>query len=85
MSHPPVTGAPWRVLVLDRSGGDPKWIIATVAVPSDVRAAEMEPGGRRYAVWPTVAEWVRGRVGQRVRLVPVSATVWFIDFEGSAG
>jgi hypothetical protein len=76
---------PWRVLVLDRSGDDPKWIIATVSVSSDVRAAEMEPGGLRYAGWPDVTQWVRGRIGQRVRLVPVSAIVWRIDAEESAG
>jgi hypothetical protein len=81
MSHPSVIGAPWRVLILDRSGDDPKWIIATVSVSSDVRAAEMEPGGRRYVGWPDVTRWVRGRIGQRARLVPVSATVWRIDAE----
>ena len=67
-----------EVLILDRSGDDPKWIIATVSVSSDVRAAEMEPGGRRYAGWPDVAEWVRDRIGQRIRLVPVAAIVWRI-------
>jgi hypothetical protein len=80
-----IPGAPWRVLILDRSGDDPKWIIATVSLSSDVRGAEMEPGGWRYAGWSAVTEWVRGRVGQRARLVPVSATVWRIDAEGSAG
>jgi hypothetical protein len=80
-----IPGAPWRVLVLDRSGDDPKWIIATVSVPSDVRAAEMEPGGWRYADWPEITRWVRDQVGQRARLVPLSATVWLIDAEGSAG
>ena len=79
----PTEKGPWRVLVLDRSSDDPKWIIATVSVTSDVRTAEIEPGGLRYAGWPAVSEWVRGRVGQRVRLVPVSATVWRIDAEGS--
>ena len=49
---------PWRVLILDRSGDDPKWIIATVSLSSDVRGAEMEPGGWRYAGWPAVTEWV---------------------------
>jgi|HubBroStandDraft_6_1064221.scaffolds.fasta_scaffold2550292_1 hypothetical protein len=85
MSHPSATGAPWRVLILDRSGDDPKWIIATVSLSSDVRGAEMEPGGWRYAGWSAVTEWVRGRVGQRARLVPVSATVWRIDAEDSVG
>lgn len=59
MSHPSVTGSPWRVLVLDRSSDGPKWIIATVSVPSDVQAAEMEPGGNRYAGWPAGAGRVR--------------------------
>ena len=85
MAQNPTDRPPWRVLVFDRSGDDPKWIIATVAVSSDVRAAEMKPGGRRYAGWPDVKEWVRGRIGQRVRLVPVAAIVWRIDAEGSAG
>jgi hypothetical protein len=76
---------PWRVLILDRSGDDPKWIIATVSLSSDVRAAQMEPGGRRYADWPDVTRWVRDQVGQRARLVPVAAIVWRIDYEGSAG
>ena len=85
MTHPALPVTPWRVLILDRSGDDPKWIIATVSVPSDVRGAEMDPGGWRYVGWPAVTEWVRGRIGQRARLVPLSATVWLIDAEGSAG
>jgi hypothetical protein len=83
--HDLSTDGPWRVLILDRSDDDPKWIIATVSLSSDVRAAEMEPGGRRYAGWPDVTQWVRDQVGQRLRLVPLSATVWLIDAEGSAG
>ena len=83
--HDLSTNGPWRVLIFDRSGDDPKWIIATVSVSSDVRAAEMEPGGWRYAGWREVTQWVRGRIGQRARLVPLSATVWLIDAEGSAG
>jgi hypothetical protein len=79
------TRAPWQVLVLDPSGDDPKWLILTVNEGSDVRAAVMDAGRRRYTDWPAVAEWVRDRVGQRVRLVPVAATGWRIDFEGSAG
>ena len=60
-------GAPWRVLILDRSGDNAKWIIATVSLSSDVRAAEMEPGGWRYVGWPAVTKWVRDRVGRRAR------------------
>ena len=80
-----IPGAPWRVLILDPSGDDPKWIIATVTAPSDVRAAVMLANGRRYGDWPAVTEWVRGQVGSRVRLVPLTAVVWRIDREGSAG
>jgi hypothetical protein len=61
---------------------DPLWVLATVTLSEDVREAEMEPGGLRYAGWPAVTQWVRGRIGQRARLVPVSATVWRIDAEG---
>ena len=32
-----------------------------------------------------LAAILRGRIGQRARLVPLSATVWLIDAEGSAG
>jgi hypothetical protein len=81
----PTDRDPWRILVLDRSGDDPKWIIATVSLSSDVLAAEMEPSGWRYADWPSAIQWVHSRVGLRVRLVPVSATVWRIDAERSAG
>ena len=80
-----IPGAPWRVLILDRSGDDPKWIIATVSLSSDVRAAEIEPGGWRYVGWPAVTEWVLGRIGQPARLVPLSATVWLIDAEVAPG
>jgi len=42
-------------------------------------------GGWRYAGWPTVTRWVRDQVGQRARLVPLSATVRRVDAERSAG
>jgi hypothetical protein len=80
--HDLSTNGPWSILVFDRSGDDPKWIIATVSLSSDVRAAEMQPGGRCYAGWPNVTQWVSNQVGQRVRLVPIAAIVWRIDVEG---
>jgi hypothetical protein len=40
MTHPAPTNGPWRVLILDTSDpADPKWILATVARPEDVRPA----------------------------------------------
>jgi hypothetical protein len=39
-NDPTTTGnGPWRLLVLDRDPADPKWILATVATPGDVRPA----------------------------------------------
>ena len=39
-NHPTTTTrGPWRVLILDRDPRDPKWILATVATPGDVRPA----------------------------------------------
>lgn len=55
-----------------------------MTAPSDVRAAVMLTNGRRYGDWPAVTEWVRGQVGSRVRLVPVTAIVWRIDREATA-
>jgi len=35
----PGPNGPWRVLILDRNPADPKWILATVATPDDIRPA----------------------------------------------
>ena len=74
---------PWRMLVLDPAGDDPHWLIVTVTDSADVRPAVMESGGRRYADWPQTTQWVRDRVGQAIRVVPIAATVWRIDGEGA--
>jgi hypothetical protein len=73
---------PWRILILDRSGDDPKWLLATITMSADVRPAVMEPGGRRYADWPQVTAWVRDQVGREVRLVPIAAIAWRVDENG---
>jgi hypothetical protein len=73
---PPGRG-PWRILVLDASGDDPKWLICTVTLPSDVRPAVVNGG--RYQDWAAVVMWVREQVGQPVSLAPVSAVAWRID------
>jgi hypothetical protein len=44
VSHDPTTNGaskgPWRLLVLDRTDRtDPKWVLATVTEPGDVRPA----------------------------------------------
>jgi hypothetical protein len=84
MSHPstssPLGGGLFRLLVLDTSDpDDPKWLIATVTLPSDVRPAEMEPGGRRYKNWPEVVAWVTHQAGHPVSLIPLAGMVWRVD------
>jgi hypothetical protein len=74
VSDPNAGMPPWRMLILDSSGDDPKWLLATVTLSSDVRPAVVENG--RYQDWPAVTEWVRGQVGRPVSLVPVSAVAW---------
>jgi hypothetical protein len=49
MHNPPTTPAgsgPWRLLILDSSPDDPLWMIATITLPTDVRAAAIDrPSG----------------------------------------
>jgi hypothetical protein len=66
---------PWRLLILDRSDeADPRWLLATVTLGSDVLPAELD--GNRYTDWPGVCEWVRTRLGGQVSLTPITAIVW---------
>ena len=61
MPHDPTTTGrgPWRLLILDRDLGDPKWILATVATPADVRPARpgRERRRRTTAAWAAAAGW----------------------------
>jgi hypothetical protein len=47
---PACGNGPWRILVLDRNPQDPKWLIATVALPTDIRPAQLNSAGR-YTDW----------------------------------
>ncbi len=70
---------PWRILVLDRGPDDPKWILATVAIPSDVRPAALDGADIRAGV-QAAAAWVAGLTGRRVVLVPIhDALAWRVD------
>jgi hypothetical protein len=40
-----MTPGPWLILILDRDLADPKWILATVAMPGDVRPADPAGAG----------------------------------------
>jgi hypothetical protein len=68
---------PWRLLrllVLDPSPVHPRWLIATIALDTDVRPARLNAHGR-YQDWPEVAEWARRAVGQPMSLVPLPAAL----------
>jgi hypothetical protein len=74
-----MTGGPWRLLVLDRDPQDPKWIIATVAIPGEVRPAVLEAEGR-YDVWAASAAWVAAQMTGQPSLTPVhDPLAWQVD------
>ena len=81
----PAGNGPWRVLLLDRTPGDPKWLLLTVTLDSDVRAAQLDKVGR-FTDWPPIVEWVSQQVGNsaqledwRTWLIPVhDALAWVI-------
>ena len=71
-----MTGEPWRLLILDRDPEDPRWLLATVTLASDVTPARLDRAGR-YTGWPEVTAWVRGQLGHEVELAPVhDALAW---------
>jgi hypothetical protein len=77
MSHPALH--PWRVLILDREHGDPKWILTTVATPADVRPAR--PGA---TVDEATTAWVASAAGLfHPALTPLpGALCWRVDDGG---
>ncbi len=76
----PASGnGPWRILILDRDRDDPKWILATVTIPSDVRPALLDGAGAN-ASGQAAAAWVSALTGRPVTLVPIpGALVWRVD------
>jgi hypothetical protein len=83
MSHPAVPGsAPWRILILDRDLEDPKWVLATVTIPSDVRPAVLDAAGIQTGE-RAAADWVAQLTGHPVILVPIAgAQAWRVDEGG---
>jgi hypothetical protein len=71
---------PWRLLVLDRDDTDPKWILAIVAAPGDVRPARPDT-----TVDEVTAAWVASAAGlYRPALTPLpGALAWRIDEGGN--
>jgi hypothetical protein len=79
-STPQPTATPWRLLVLDRSDpADPRWLLATITLSSDVLPADIDRLGR-YRGWAEVTQWVRGRLGHNVELHPIpAAAAWHVN------
>jgi hypothetical protein len=82
---PPIStplSAPWRLLLLDRDPRDPKWMLATVTMPTDVRPAVLDADGR-YQDWADTLRWVNGKFPGAVSLAPVtSPAAWAVDESG---
>jgi hypothetical protein len=78
-SSTPVRPGSWRLLILDRDPDDPKWVMATVMLPEDVRPAHVIDS--RYTDWDELTSWLRTTLGRPgVDLVPLHRPeVWRID------
>jgi hypothetical protein len=67
------------VLVLDGHPEDPKWILATVTIPSDVLPAVLDAADT-HAGERAAAAWVSGLTGRPAVLVPIEgALAWHVD------
>ena len=73
----PSSSGPWMVLIHDPGDGDdPKWLLAVIAGPADVR-----PAGPGEEPDDLAAAWLRARNGGGPhRLIPMPhAQCWRID------
>jgi hypothetical protein len=76
MNDLPTPNGTWRLLVLDTDAADPKWILALVASPGDVRPA----GPTDDAPDEVTTRWVSARHGQAVTLTALPhALTWRVD------
>jgi hypothetical protein len=79
MSDLSTGNGPWRLLILDPDPADPKWILATVAEPGDVRPASAS----ETELDEVAAAWVRARNGQAHTLTRMpGALCWRVDDAG---
>jgi hypothetical protein len=78
----PGPNGPWRVLILDRDPADPKWILATITTPGDIRPAHPDA-----TVDEVTAAWVASATGLfRPALTPLpGALAWRVDEGASRG
>lgn len=79
-THPPSVRGLWRLLVLDRDPQDPKWLLATVTLESDVLPARLDALGQP-ADWPEVTTWlsIQGDGGHPYFVTVHAALVWAVN------
>jgi hypothetical protein len=76
VSNSSTTSGQWKLLLLDTDPADPKWLLATVAEPGDVRPAR--PG--ENTLDEVTDAWVRARVGHPAALTAMPhALTWRVD------
>jgi hypothetical protein len=73
----PAVNGLWRILIHDPEPGDPKWLLASVGGPADVRPASPSEN----APDEVTAAWVRARLGQPAAMLVVMprALAWRVD------
>ena len=80
---PQMMPQPWRMLLLDRDPAEPRWILATVAIGTDVIPATLNAEGA-YTGWNEVTDWLRAQLGD-VALVPLRAVdAWAVNQQPGA-
>ena len=78
MRHPPPANGPWRVLIFDPDPADPKWVLATVASPRDVRPASSTARGVDNAT----TAWVIATSGLHdLALIALPSALWVASQE----
>ena len=78
MRHPPPANGPWRVLIFDPDPADPKWVLATVASPRDVRPAS----STARDVDDATAAWVIATSGLHdLALIALPSALWVASQE----
>jgi hypothetical protein len=76
MNDLPTPDGAWRLLILDPDPADPKWMMATITGPADVRSAALGATG----LDDTAVAWVRARAGADHALIRLPrAQCWRVD------
>jgi hypothetical protein len=69
-----------KLLVLDASQADPRWLLMDID-DADVLPAVLAGRGAstRFTDWPGVLAWVADQAGESVRMCPLAASAWRVE------